>query len=125
MAKRKKTVRKVKKTGENKVLAFGQMAFLFGVLLAIIAGVFVPNNMTITWILVIFGLIVGILNITTREMVPFLIASIALMMSAGIFGALPYIGGILKAILDYIVEFVAPAAAFIALVVIFKLEETR
>ena len=81
--------------------------------------------MTITWILVIFGLIVGILNITTREMVPFLIAAIALIMSAGIFGALPYVGGVLKAILDYIVEFVAPAAAFIALVVIFNLEETR
>ena len=124
MAKRKKILKK-NKSKDTNLLAFGQMSFLFGILLAIVAGVFVPNNMTITWILVIFGLIVGILNITTKEMVPFLIASIALIMSAGIFGALPYIGGVLKAMLDYIVEFVAPAAAFIALVVIFNLEETR
>ena len=106
-------------------LAFGQWAFLFGIFLAIIAGIFVPNNMAITWILVIFGLIVGILNITSREMVPFLVASVALILSAGVFGTLPFIGVIIKAILDYTIEFVAPAAAFVALVVIFTLEETR
>ncbi len=106
-------------------LAFGQWAFLFGIFLAIIAGIFVPNNLTITWILVIFGLIVGILNITSREMVPFLVASVALMLSAGVFGTLPFIGVIIKSMLDYIIEFVAPAAAFVSLVVIFTLEETR
>ena len=123
MAKRKKV--KKPKVNTSGWLAFGQWAFLFGIFLAIIAGIFVPNNMTITWILIIFGFIVGILNITTREMVPFLVGSIALMLSAGVFGALPFVGFYIKAMLDYIVEFVAPAAAFIALVVIFTLEETR
>lgn len=124
MAKRKR-IKKTKTVKTSGWLAFGQWAFLFGIFLAIIAGIFVPNNMTITWILIIFGFIVGILNITTREMVPFLVGSIALMLSAGVFGALPFVGFYIKAMLDYIVEFVAPAAAFIALVVIFTLEETR
>ena len=125
MAKKKKTKRTKTKINTNSWLAFGQWSFLFGIFLAIIAGIFVPNNMVIAWILIIFGFIVGILNITTREMVPFLVASIALMLSAGVFGALPFVGFYIKAMLDYIIEFVAPAAAFIALVVIFNLEETR
>ncbi|MBI4150862.1 hypothetical protein HY492_01935 [Candidatus Woesearchaeota archaeon] len=99
----------------------GHWAFIVGILLAIIAGL-VPQlqTSTITWILVILGLVVGLLNISAKETTEFLVAVIALLI-VGSAGAIPALGGIVLAILANIVALSAPAALIVALKAIYGL----
>jgi len=101
----------------------GHWAFIVGILIAIIAGL-VPawQTPTITWVLVILGLIVGLLNITAKETVEFLVASIALLV-IGSAGAIPALGTIILSVLANIVAFVAPAGLVVALLSIYKLAQ--
>ena len=101
----------------------GHWAFIIGILLAIIAGL-VPAWLTptITWILVVLGLIVGLLNIQAKETTEFLVATIALMM-VGSAGAIPALGVIVLSILANVVAFVAPAALVVALKAIYALAQ--
>ncbi len=99
----------------------GHWAFIVGILLAIIAGL-VPQlqTSTITWILVILGLVVGLLNISAKETTEFLVAVIALLI-VGSAGAIPALGGIVLAILANIVALSAPAALIVALKAVYSL----
>jgi len=99
----------------------GHWAFIIGVLLAIIAGL-VPQlqTATVTWILVILGLVVGLLNITVKEQEKFLVAVVALLI-VGSAGAIPALGGIVLSILANIVALSAPAALIVALKAIYAL----
>lgn len=99
----------------------GHWAFIVGIVIAVIAGL-VPawQTPTITWVLVILGLIVGLLNITAKETVEFLVAAVALML-IGSAGAIPALGTIVLSILANIVAFVAPAALIVALKSIYEL----
>ncbi len=99
----------------------GHWAFIVGILLAIIAGL-VPQlqTSTITWILVILGLVVGLLNINAKETTEFLVAVIALLI-VGSAGAIPALGGIVLSILANIVALSAPAALIVALKAIYAL----
>ena len=101
----------------------GSWAFIIGVILAVLAGL-VPamQTPTVTWILVILGLIVGIMNITERETVEFLVAAIALLI-AGSAGSLPALGFVILAVLENIVAFVAPAALVVAVKAIYALAQ--
>ena len=45
----------------------GGWAFLIGIIIAIIAGIIGPIDKTVTIVLVVLGLIVGLLNITEKE----------------------------------------------------------
>lgn len=99
----------------------GHWAFIVGILLAIIAGL-IPQlqTSTVTWILVILGLVVGLLNITAKETTEFLVAVIALLI-VGSAGAIPALGGIVLAILANIVALSAPAALIVALKAVYAL----
>ena len=62
----------------NKVLGIiGFIAFVIGLIIAIIAGIVAPESGTIIIILVILGIIIGFLNISSKEIVPLLLAVIA------------------------------------------------
>ncbi len=92
----------------------GHWIFLIGILVAIAAGfVAVPY---LTWILIVAGLIVGLLNITAGEVRDFLTASIALLLvgAAGL-GAVALVGAVVESILKNLVVFVGPAALVVAL----------
>jgi hypothetical protein len=71
--------------------------------------------------MLILGIIIGLASITAKEVTPFLIATIALIVaaSANVWAPLTRIHGLLyywvTAILDYIVAFAAPAAVLIAI----------
>jgi len=54
------------------------LSFFFGYVIAVVAGIWWPDNEPILIALVIMGLLVGLLNITAREAVPYLVAAIAL-----------------------------------------------
>lgn len=105
----------------------GTWAFLLGVLIAIIAGL-VPSFTTqplagqVAWVLVILGLVVGFLNIRSKEIQEFLIACVAILVVAGM-GGLPPLGRTLGSILTNIIAFVAPAAFLVACRAVWQLAE--
>ncbi|MEM3154252.1 MAG: hypothetical protein QW165_01655 [Candidatus Woesearchaeota archaeon] len=100
----------------------GHWAFLIGVVLAVITG-FVPQlqTPTVTWILVLLGLIVGFLNITAKETQEFLVASIALLLAANSASGIVQLGLTTSVILSNVVTFVFPAALLVALKTIWQL----
>ena len=108
---------------------FGKWAFIIGFLIAIIIGMFSGNlgSNAQGWIillLVALGLIVGFLNIAEREITPFLVAAIALLVTgtAAInLAIIPQIGPYLQNIIKNITVFVTPAAIVVALKAIFSL----
>ncbi len=91
----------------------GKYAFLGGVVLAIVmAFVSVPSG---ALILAVLGLVVGFLNISGSESQGFLIAAIALMMTATSVAVIPEVGGRIATITSNMAAFVAPAALLVAL----------
>lgn len=78
-------------------------------------------NGWVTLVLLILGIIIGLTSITVKEVTPFLIAAIALIVasSANVWQPLTSVHELLyywaTAILSYIVAFAAPAAVIIAI----------
>lgn len=123
-----------------------EWAFIIFVIVAIIAGLAVgymawpESGMDTTtvldingWtllIMLILGVIVGVVSISTKEVMPFLIAAIALITIRGeIFAPLERIHAILMYMsmytVNYIVAFVAPAAVIIAIRQVYTLAKTK
>ena len=110
-------------------MKIGQWAFILGIALAIIVGVFTLSETvagTVTLVLVILGLIVGFLNITEKETTPFLIAAIALLATGSAVDSLKVIppkvlGDFLASSVNNIAAFVTPAAILVAVKAIWAL----
>jgi hypothetical protein len=99
----------------------GHWAFIIGGILAILAGLIpVLQTAAVTWVLVILGLVVGLLNITAKEQEKFLVAVVALLI-VGSAGAIPALGGLVLSILANIVALSAPAALVVAFKAIYSL----
>jgi hypothetical protein len=89
-------------------------------------------NSYVTLVLLILGIIVGLITITAKEVTPFLIATIALIVASigsGVWYPLNTINPLLyywaATILNYIVAFTAPAAVIIAIRSIFAMERAK
>ena len=99
----------------------GFWAFIIGLIIAVVGGIMMSLNMAalipiFIVILVIFGLIIGFLNITAKEIMLFLVATIALIVAGGVFAPLKAVGGaILDNILSLIATLMAPAAVVAAI----------
>ena len=96
----------------------GRWCFLIGIVLAIILGLFGTSVIPMSGlILVILGLIVGFLNVTSRETTSFLVAAIALLVVAGSSGlsTIPTLGTYLEGIVMAIAAFTAPVALVVAI----------
>ena len=81
-------------------------------------------------IIFVMGLIVGILNITVKEVNEFLIAVIAFLVAAGINVyviklTLERFGGLIDQVFNAIAVFVAPAALVVALKAMFDMAKKR
>ena len=113
--------------GEEKMVRkssnlIGSWAFLIGVVLAVVIGAgLLQINSTWTMILVIIGLIVGLLNITGKEVEPFLISGAVLVIASSLgnneLGSIPILNGILSALLAIFV----PATIIVAIKNVFNL----
>jgi hypothetical protein len=106
---------------------YGSWAFIIGLALAIILGLF-GNYITadiqtwISYLLVIIGLVVGFYNMNQKEVFNFLIVTIALLtVGAAGLQTIPIVGTIIQPILTYIIAFVAPAALVMALKALYDL----
>jgi hypothetical protein len=122
--KNKKMVKKiVKKSSLNKLGAF---SFLIGFVAAVTLGVFNaqithPTQTVVLWSLIILGIIIGLLNINSKESSRFLMAGLILVivsyMGQGILAIIPQVGAILSALLVIFV----PATVIVALKSVFEM----
>jgi len=113
----------------------GSWAFIIGVVIAILAGLLTAYPMAgletvMVWVpllLVLLGLIVGFLNIGDKEVQPFLLAAIALVVvgiaKAGL-ADIPAIGPLLVSVLGNIAVFAAPAVLIVSLIEFHRLAST-
>ena len=112
----------------NIMEKIGTWVFIAGLVLSLIFG-FTSGVVTgyMLTILFILGLIVGLLNITEKEVHGFLVASIALLLIGTLtkFEGFPLIGTELQASLSNLVFFVGPAALIVAIREIFLLASER
>jgi zinc transporter ZupT len=97
----------------------GKWAFIIGLVLAVLAGIFFQPGWAI-WVLAILGVIVGLLNVTAEETRGFLLASIALTLSATALNTIPVIGTALSYVLPFVVAFVAGGMIVVALKELFQ-----
>ena len=102
-----------------KVGKVGKWAFIVGLVLAAIAGVFIQAEWVI-WVLALLGVIVGLLNVTREDTQGFLLAAIAFALSATALNTIPLVGGTIANILGYVAAFVAGAMIVVALKALFK-----
>ncbi len=101
----------------------GQWAFMIGVLIAVVIGLFSSRlgadlGGWLVLLLVVLGLIVGFLNVTEKETTPFLIAAAALLITGTAgdnLSIIPTLGSYLQGIVEAIAVFVTPAAIVVAL----------
>jgi len=101
----------------------GFWAFILGLVIAVVVGILAALGMAaaimpaIIIVLIILGLIVGFLNITAKEILLFLVATIALIVVGGVFAPLSVfsVGAILDAILALVATLMAPAAIVAAI----------
>ncbi len=93
----------------------GKWAFVAGLVICVIAGLGLAEHSAVPIVLAVIGLVVGFLNVSGAETRTFLIAAIALVISATSVDQLPEVGGYITAIMDNIVVFIAPAVLVVAL----------
>jgi hypothetical protein len=110
---------RLSKEAKMNLEAVGKWAFVIGLVVAVLAGLFFQPGWAI-WVLAILGVIVGLLNVTAEETRGFLLASIALTLSATALNTLPVVGTVLSYILPFVVAFVAGATIVVALKELFQ-----
>lgn len=103
----------------NGMGGFGAILFLLGTGLAVIAA-FIGELPFTAVILGVSGLVVGFLNITSKESLTFLIAVIAISLLTGVLAALPTVGGFVEKILVNISVFAGAGALVVSLKEIFR-----
>lgn len=104
----------------------GHYAFLLGIGIAVISGLFPSAIAGTSLLLVILGLIVGFLNVKHKQMNEFLVASIVLIVagSAGLRAIdLWNLGNYLASMLINMSTFVAPAAIVVAIKAVWESAE--
>jgi hypothetical protein len=98
----------------------GKWAFIVGFVICVVAGLVVAEPW-MYWVLAVLGLIVGFMNITAAETQGFLLASIALMLSATSIIAIPFIGLAVTAVLANVVVFISAAVLVVAVTSLFEI----
>jgi hypothetical protein len=111
--------------GKSNILSMvGFWAFIAGLVIAVVVGILAALGIVgaavmpaIIIVLIILGLVVGFLNITAKEILLFLVATIALIVVGGVFAPLSVfsIGAMLDAILALVATLMAPAAVVAAI----------
>jgi len=103
-------------TGKRAAGIIGGLAFVVGFILALVGGIVARENGGIVLALVILGILVAVLNITAKEVMPIMIAAIALIVAGGanIFTPLDRLvsglGASFNGIITYLAAFMVPVA---------------
>ena len=113
-----------KGTGKSYIGDFiGSWAFVIGLIIAIVLGL--VGNLSGVWVIVLvfFGLIVGLLNITREETTPFLISGTALVIVSALGGSFFYNVEVLANVLGTLLVIFVPATVIVAVKNIFNLSK--
>ncbi len=97
----------------------GKWAFIVGLVIAVLAGLFFQPSWAI-WILAVLGVIVGFLNVTAEDTQGFLLAAIALILTATALNTIPVVGTAFSLVLPFVVACVAGATIVVALKELFQ-----
>ena len=94
----------------------GRILFVAGLLIAVLLGLdFTATwGSWLPWVLAVIGAVVGYLNVSDSESNSFLIAGVALALSANVFSGVPALGGTLTMIMTNIMTFVSGAIFVVA-----------
>jgi len=107
----------------------GQYAFIVGILIAIAVAFFELPRIWNLGLLIVVGIAIGLLNITVKETIPFLIAALVLIVSASVtalsLGAIPIVGLRLVMIWSNVLTIVSFAAIIVALKTVWALAENK
>ena len=95
------------------MMLLGKCSFIVGLVIAVAGGLGFEQAW-FGWILAVLGLIVGFLNVSNKESQTFLLAAIALIVSANAVGAIPYIGESMTRIIANLVLFLGGAVLVVA-----------
>lgn len=118
---------KSKKEDKMKEAAVGKWAFLLGIILAVLVGlVAVPYSTLTAVILMVLGLIVGFLNVETKETNNYLVAAVALLViGIGGINAMDILGVTVydwvQGVLSNFIAFVGASALVVAIKAIVQL----
>ncbi|MFA4886885.1 MAG: hypothetical protein WC595_01605 [Candidatus Nanoarchaeia archaeon] len=103
----------------------GSWSFIVGFLIALVLGAIGLTTPTVVYALLVLGLVVGILNISDKEIVPFLVATVALIVAGSAAGSISQIPPSISNILVNITIFVVPAAVIGSVKAIYALASSR
>jgi hypothetical protein len=114
---------------DNMVGTVGRVAFIIGVILALIVGLFSDQlgnvNGYIIGALIVLGLIVGFLNITEKETQAYIIATVGLVIVASLGGdklaEVPMIGTYLVNAFAAMISFIIPGVIVVALKAVYAM----
>lgn len=113
---------------KNKMAMVGSWAFILGVVIALIAGIWPLGTWSVTALIVV-GLLVGFLNITEKETNGFLFAALVLVivgsMGSALLKDIAVVGPRLYSVFGAVVVFVTPAALVVALKSIYSLAKDQ
>ena len=103
----------------------GSWSFIVGFLIALVLGAIGLTTPTVVYALLVLGLVVGLLNISDKEIVPFLVATVALIVAGSAAGSISQIPSSISNILVNITIFVVPAAVIGSVKAIYALASSR
>lgn len=121
MAKRRRARPVISGSTNNMIEKVGSWSFIIGLVIAIVIGAIGGRA---TNLLLLLGLIVGLINITGKEIVPFLVATIGLIVAGSVASTI----GLplwLVGILDNVSIFVVPGALVAAIKAIYAIGYTK
>lgn len=101
----------------------GSWAFLIGLILAVVLGIFQVGGLTqgVTYLLVVLGIIVGLLNIAGDEVEPFLMSGVVLVIVGTLGQSVVQVIPMLDRILQALTLLFVPATIIVALKNVFSL----
>jgi hypothetical protein len=113
-------VAQVRKPGSKARRIIGTIVLFIGLALAFFAGIFLQSNAVVIIVLMVLGIIIGVFNITNRELTSMVIAAVALIVAATAgFETLNEIanglGDAVNGIINYLARLMAPAAVIAAI----------
>lgn len=100
----------------------GSWSFLIGVVIAILVGLGVANvalTPIVVSVLILLGIIVGLLSVGAKEVEPFVMTSVVVMLAAfigkqsGVFDGVNFVN--IVSVLDALTAMIVPAAVIVAL----------
>lgn len=113
----------------RKMRSFGGIVFIVGLVLAALIAIFsaaAPPTWSV-FVLAVIGLVVGILNITDKEIQLFLVAAIAFLISfsalSSVFTVLAFGWDAVATFFSLLNVFVAPAAAVVAIKALYQISK--